>query len=179
MLSRNFPTIGRATARMLTPRAVTVRAMSMYNPVKFDAVDPDKIFDEIDVSHTGTISREEFKAALSRLRYSDLLKIHEAAEANLKALDNKLGTLEDIEKDLDALKNISNQKQEVYNNVGMTTAADIESLFDESKTTRKRVESNVSELKGNLSQARDAYYNIGMTTAADLEAFFKDDRKAA
>jgi hypothetical protein len=151
----------------------------MYNPIKFDAIDPDKIFDEIDVTGTGTISREEFKAALSRLRYSDLLKIHEAAEANLRALDTKLETLDKIEKDLNELNSISKQKKQAYNNVGFTTAADLDALFDESRLTRKRVHSNVSELKGNISQARDAYYNIGMMTAADLDELFNDNKKAA
>ncbi|KAL3938677.1 MAG: hypothetical protein SGARI_001648 [Bacillariaceae sp.] len=89
----------------------------MYNPLKIDAIDADKIFDEIDVSGTGTISREEFKAVLGNLRYNDLFKIHEAAHENLKAIDHKLEKLDDIEKDLDALKNISSQKQEVYSNI--------------------------------------------------------------
>ncbi|KAL3907199.1 MAG: hypothetical protein SGILL_008966 [Bacillariaceae sp.] len=177
MLSRATMILSkRLPAVRLTP--TTGRAMmSMYNPIKFDAIDPEKIFDEIDVDKNGTISREEFKAALSRLRYSDLMKIHKAAEANLRAFDTKLETLEGIEKDLDTLKNIVKQKQKVYNNVGMNTAADIDALFDESKVTRKRLESNVSELKGNLSHARDTYYNIGMTTAADLEELFKDHKK--
>lgn len=148
------------------------RAFSMYNPIKLDDIDPDKIFDEIDISKSGSISREEFKAAMGRLRYKDLMKIHEAAVANAKVVDSKLNKLEEIENDMEDLKRIERHKHDIYNNIGMTTAADLDELFDEAKLTRRRVRNTVTELKGQLSRTRDAYHNIGMTTAADLESFF-------
>ncbi|KAG7342366.1 EF hand domain containing protein [Nitzschia inconspicua] len=158
---------------------VVVRSLSMYNPIKFDAVHPDKIFDEIDTTGSGTITRDEFKAALGRLRYSDLLKIHEAAVANLKAIDSKMEKLQEIEQDMMDLKEIAGRKKDVYNNIGMTTAADIDILFDQAKMTRQRLKNNVIELKGQLSQTRDAYNNIGFSTAADLAELFRevDDKK--
>jgi EF hand len=152
--------------------SAAVRALSMYQPIKFDAIDPDKIFDEIDTTGSGTITREEFKATLSRLRQQDLMKIHEAAAANLKAIDAKMEKLNEIEKGMDDLKKISTRKQDVYNNIGMTTAADIDSLFDEAKMTRRRMKNSVAELKGKLSHTRDVYNNIGFLTAADMDALF-------
>jgi hypothetical protein len=157
----------------------TLRSLSMYNTIKFDAIDPDKIFDEIDTTGSGTITRAEFKAALGNLRYNDLLKVHEAAAANLQVIDAKLKKLD--EKGMDDLHEISSRKKDVYNNIGMTTAADLVILFDEAKMTRERMRSSVSDLKGQLSQTRDAYNNIGFSTAADVAEFFHeiDDKKNA
>jgi hypothetical protein len=153
--------IGRILLRNLARRsaspAVAVRPMSMYNPIKFDEIDPDKIFDEIDTKGDGKITRDEFKAALGRLRYSDLMKIHDAAVANMAALDQKLKTLDDIEQDMSDLKNITEKKQQMYNNIGMTTAADLEELFSEAKTKRKRVKENVGKLRGLVDQTKDQF----------------------
>lgn len=153
----------------------------MYNPIKFDGIDPDKIFDEIDITGRGSISREEFKAALGRLRYNDLLKIHEAAAANLKAIQSKMDKIQEIEQGMEALTDLSSLKRDVYNNIGLTTAADLDMLFDRAKVAREKVSQDVSELKGQLTQTRDVYNNIGFSTAADLAELFHelDEKKVA
>jgi hypothetical protein len=166
--------------------AVAIRSLSMYDTLGSHKLanpplDPDYIFDEIDTRGDGVITREEFKAALSKLRYNELLAIHEAAKANLEAIHRKMKHLEEIEKDMDELKTLTKQKQDAYNNIGMTTAADLDALFDQSKMKRKNIKSSLSGMKDSLEKARDsyqnaidAYNNIGMTTAADIDELFDE-----
>ena len=141
--------------------AATTRSLSMYGPIKVEQVDLDKVFDEIDTDHSGTITREEFKAAMGRLRYTDLLKIHDAAHANMEGFEKKLKKLEEIEQDMLELKELTEKKYTAYNNVGMTTAAELEDLFNEAKIKRRRVKSNIGEVKGLIASMKQMFSGSG------------------
>ncbi|KAL7553267.1 hypothetical protein ACHAWF_016522, partial [Thalassiosira exigua] len=130
----------------------TGRWLDMHQPLTISERDPMKIFDEIDVNSDGVISREEFKQALERqalerIQYSNLLKVHKAAAANLEALNAKMGKIEEIEKNLDDLKETNRKKKHAYENVGWMTANDIDALFDDDATQKQNISDNVSDLK--------------------------------
>jgi len=61
------------------PRVVVLRTMATTPK---DAVDPMEVFDEIDLDHNGTIDRDEFKKAVEKMNYQDLLRIKAAVSRN-------------------------------------------------------------------------------------------------
>jgi len=126
----------------------------MYQPITIAEADPMKIFDEIDVNGDGVISREEFQQAVQRMKYSDLLKLHTAAEANLEALNAKMGKIEEIEKNMDDLKETYRKKKHAYENVGWMNADDIDALFDDAAVQKQTISDNVSDLKKLLDEAK-------------------------
>ena len=81
------------------------------------------------------------------MKYFDLLKLHTAAEANLDALNAKMGKLEEIEKNTDELKETYRKKKHAYENVGWMHADDIDSLFYDAAVQKLTISDNVSDLK--------------------------------
>ena len=81
------------------------------------------------------------------MKYFDLLKLHTAAEANLEALNAKMGKLEEIEKNMDELKETYRKKKHAYENVGWMNADDIDSLTDDAAVQKQTISDNVSDLK--------------------------------
>ena len=132
----------------------TAQRLGMYQPITITEADPMKIFDEIDVNGDGVISREEFQQAVERMKYSDLLKLHTAAAANLEALDIKMGKIEEIEKNMDDLKETYRKKKHAYENVGWMNANDIDALFDDASFQKQNISDNVSDLKKLVEDAK-------------------------
>jgi hypothetical protein len=128
----------------------------MYSPLGFkEAANIDRIFEEIDTEKNGVISKEEFKAALERMNYYDLLKVHKSVHANL---EKKIAVVEKIEKGMVELEAAYEEKQKAYSNVGMMTGAEIDALFDKSKMKKKEVKVSVGELRGLIAQAKDMFH---------------------
>ena len=127
---------------------------NMYAPLKSIEADPDLIFDELDTDGDGFITKEEFRTALSRLSYGEVLKLHEAVHANLEA---KLQAVENIERNMKDLNELYEKKKQAYHNVGFMTAAEIDALFDNSKMKKAEVAKNVDQLKGLIGKSRDLY----------------------
>jgi aryl-alcohol dehydrogenase-like predicted oxidoreductase len=153
-----FPTLLRRslvlgkTKLMAPPRAITAARLggsvrtNMYSPMSsydYD-IDPEAIFDEIDTNGDGVISKEQFVEALNRLNYSDLLRIHKAANANM---EEKLKTITEIEKNMEALAEANAKKQQAYSNVGNMTGTEIDALFDVSKLKKKEIHTLLGDLR--------------------------------
>jgi len=132
----------------------TAQRLNMYQPLTVAEADPMKIFDEIDVNGDGAISREEFRQAVERMKYADLLKIHAAAAANLEALHAKMGKIEEIERNVDDLKETYRKKKHAYENVGWMNANDIDALFEDAAAQKQTMSDNVSDLKKLLDDAK-------------------------
>jgi hypothetical protein len=120
-------------------------------------VDPEKIFDEID-SPDGVIDKAEFLWALDRLCYSDLVKVHKAAEAYLAYLEKKLQTVEKMESDILELEAACVEKQDAYNNIRLMTAADIDALFDKSQMKKENLKDSLGELKSLIAEAHSTLH---------------------
>ena len=151
-----YASAAAAAAPRSSNRAIssTAQRLNMYQPITITEADPMKIFDEIDVNGDGVISREEFQQAVERMKYSDLLKLHTAAAANLEALDIKMGKIEEIEKNMDDLKETYRKKKHAYENVGWMNANDIDALFDDASFQKQNISDNVSDLKKLVEDAK-------------------------
>eukprot|EP00565_Helicotheca_tamesis_P000912 CAMPEP_0185737540 /NCGR_PEP_ID=MMETSP1171-20130828/30612_1 /TAXON_ID=374046 /ORGANISM="Helicotheca tamensis, Strain CCMP826" /LENGTH=130 /DNA_ID=CAMNT_0028408471 /DNA_START=32 /DNA_END=424 /DNA_ORIENTATION=- len=119
-----------------------------------DETEVDIIFDEVDTDGNGVISREEFKAALEKLNFDDLVKIHNIAKANVS---RKLDAVEKMEVRLKELEDAYKVKHRAYNNIGFMTADEIDSLFNKSKRTKKDVKVTLGELKDIVSEVHDLF----------------------
>lgn len=114
----------------------------------------DEIFDEIDADKNGVISKDEFKAALERMSYYDLIKVQQAAHANL---EKKLEVVAKIENHMGELEANYEKKQAAYSNVGMMTASEIDALFEESKSKKKDIRTCLEEIKDLVAKAKGLF----------------------
>ena len=122
-----------------------------------EELDPNKIFDKVDTNQDNMINRDEFLHALESIQYDELLKLHEIAKNNLANLSKKLHTVKLIEKHLQDLENVYEEKQNIYNNVGWETSADIDALFQKSKTSKNDMKDALSELKDLIEEAKTIF----------------------
>lgn len=113
------------------------------------------MFDQIDADHDGAISKQEFLKALESMHYGELIQVHEAAKRNLDALGKKLETIEAIEGHMKDLEAMYEEKHDAYNNIGMTTASDIEFLFSKSRSKKDDIKDSLGELRTLVEDARD------------------------
>jgi hypothetical protein len=159
-----FPVIRQSLNRScllptMVARAGVIVRTNMYSPLSsFRQVDPEKIFDEIDTDKDGVINKAEFLWALDRLCYTDLVKVHKAAETNLASLEKKLKTVEKMEGDIVELEAAYAEKQNAYNNIGLMTAADIDALFDKSQIKKKDLKDSLGELKSLIAEAHSMFH---------------------
>jgi len=78
-LNRSLMAVARSDGKKL-PKLLP-RVMST-NSKDEDEVDPMKIFEQIDKNNDGVLSKEEFKSAVEKMHYNDLLKIKESLSRN-------------------------------------------------------------------------------------------------
>ena len=122
-------------------------------------VDPSKAFKDVDDDKDGLISLEQFKNALQELQYNEMKEtqttIHKFMDQQRNRLEKKLDLILYIEEQLLELTETCEAKEDVYyNNVGMTTASDIDVLFAKSALRRKDIQKSINELKGLVEEAK-------------------------
>jgi hypothetical protein len=127
-----------------------------------DGEDPGMVFEGVDTDHDGLISMTQFVDALARLDYEEIRDmhktIHHLVEGQAKMLEEKLDLVVRIEEELLDLAATAQEKEDVYyNNIGLTTAADIDWLFAKSSLKRDVVGQSVQQLKALIEDARSTY----------------------
>jgi hypothetical protein len=123
---------------------------------------PRKVFKACDADGDGMISFEEFEQALRQLHYEEIKEmhktIHQVVAAQSKALEKKMELILNIEDQLVELSETCEEKEEVYyNNIGMTTASEIDVLFARSGHGRAAIRRSIAELKGLVEEAKIIY----------------------
>jgi hypothetical protein len=84
--------------------------------------------------------------------------IHDIVETQSRALEKKMELILNIEEQLLDLTATCEEKEEAYyNNIGMTTAGDIDALFVRSTLGRNAIRKSISELKGLVEEAKIIY----------------------
>jgi hypothetical protein len=63
-------------------KVIITMATRSFASTKPETVDPMEVFDQIDTNHDGVLSREEFKIAVDKIHYDDLLKIKDSLSRN-------------------------------------------------------------------------------------------------
>eukprot|EP01083_Nonionella_stella_P055506 146398_1 len=72
-----------STARITSgKRAIVARYLSADATANSDEADPMEIFDQIDTNGDGVLSKDEFRIAVEKMHYTDLLKIKESVSRN-------------------------------------------------------------------------------------------------
>lgn len=123
-------------------------------------IDPSKLFDQVDGDKDGTIDKHEFLTALQMVNYENVMKAQEQAKENLNRLTRKMATVEKLEQYLADLESNHELKQQAYNNIGMSTAAEIDALFAESKLKKDHIKDSIRELKSMIHEARAIFNSV-------------------
>jgi hypothetical protein len=120
---------------------------------------PHRVFRNVDTNHDGMITMTEFDQALEDLHYEEIKEMHKTIQKVVKeqsdALEKKLELILNIEDELLDLTETCQKKEDVYyNNIGMTTASDIDALFARSKLGRNAIETSIGQLKCLVEEAK-------------------------
>lgn len=123
---------------------------------------PRKVFDTCDSDGDGKISMKEFEQALEELHYEEIREmhksIHQMVATQSRALEKKMELILHIEDELLKLTETCEEKEEVYyNNIGMTTASEIDVLFARSSLGRIAIRRSIEELKALVEEAKTIY----------------------
>jgi hypothetical protein len=95
--------------------------------------------------------------SLPAMHYT-IQSIHSVVEVQSKALEKKMELILNIEDQLLDLASTCEEKEDAYyNNIGMTTANDIDVLFVRSALGRNKIRKSIDELKGLVEEAKVMY----------------------
>lgn len=127
---------------------------------------PSQAFQAVDTDKDGLITYEEFSKALERLNYEEVdhmhRTVHHIIEDHSNALEAKLEVVLKIEEELLGLAATAQKYEDAHyrrNNVGLTTAADIDRLFAQSTLKRDKIGESVQLLKSLIEEAKSVYHH--------------------
>lgn len=130
---------------------------------KTPSIDMNKLFNEVDGDHDGSINRSEFNAALRLVKYDGILKGQALAREQLGRLAKELETVERLERHVADIEARYGDLQRPYSCIGWETAAEIDALFANSKLKKDCIKDTINDLKSLIHGAR-ATFNSAATT---------------
>lgn len=137
-------------------RPSTTAATASVEERTTNPVNPDELFDQVDVDKDGRINRCEFHMALQLAKFDDVMTAQAVAKDNLERLVEKMEDVEKLQQNMDEM--------EANYYCGKKTASEIDTIYADSTNLKEdKLQKSIHQLKNLIYDARAIFSHTATT----------------